>query len=91
MQLCHIAVGDAVDGVVGAFSVIAEGLIFIRPRGKELDQGSPTSNDRPTFYVPFTALRRRTAGSGLSGRTSWPSGIWSKMREADLTAGTFLY
>ena len=31
--------------------MIAEGLIFIRPRGEELDQSSPTPNDRPTFYV----------------------------------------
>ena len=51
VQLRHIAVGDAVNSVVGALSVIAEGLIFIRPRGEELDQSSPTPNDRPTFYV----------------------------------------
>ena len=52
VQLRHIAVGDAVNGVVGALSVIAEGSIFIRPRGEELDQSSPTSDDRPTFIVP---------------------------------------
>ena len=51
MQLRHIAVSDAVDSVVGAFTVIADGLVFIRPGGKELNHGSPTPNDRPTFYV----------------------------------------
>ena len=41
VQLRHIAVSDAVDSVVGAFTVIADGLIFIRPGGEELIMARP--------------------------------------------------
>ena len=58
VQLRHIAVSDAVDSVVGAFTVIADGLVFIRPGGEELNHGSPTPNDRSTFHVEPTHPER---------------------------------
>ena len=51
VQLGHVAVGEAVDSVGRAVTVVTNGLVLIRPRREELDQSSSTPNDGSLFYV----------------------------------------